>query len=163
FSHSQSPPKAGLNAVQDSIVVKRVYGEATTPLGILRFGRMGSHWGLGMVHNDGNCLDCDRGDTVDRISFVTQPATDFYVRRMIDWNGVGPSKGRTGEGGQPFLYTNQDHTISFILALAKRDTEQQAKTKLQTGLSVFNYGLHFTYRSQKNDPAKFYLSTPFQP
>jgi len=27
---------------------------------------MGYHWGLGILHNDGNCLDCDFGDTYDR-------------------------------------------------------------------------------------------------
>jgi uncharacterized protein (TIGR04551 family) len=163
FSQSQSPPRAGLNSVQDSIEVKRVYGEVTTPLGILRFGRMGSHWGLGMLHNDGNCLDCDRGDTVDRIMFVAQPVTDFYISPMIDWNGIGPTSARTGEGGQPFPLTNQDQTISYIIAIARRDTEQQLKTKLQNGLSVLNFGIHFTIRSQKNDPAGFYANVPLQP
>ena len=52
--------------------MKRAYGEVSTPVGILRFGRMGSQWGLGMLHNDGNCLDCDFGDNVYRIQFVTE-------------------------------------------------------------------------------------------
>src|SRR5712692_1839363 len=101
FSNTQVPPQAGLNSFRNSIQVKRVYGEVTTPVGILRFGRMGSHWGLGMVHNDGNCLDCDHGDTVDRIMFVAQPLTDFYISPMIDWNGIGPTSARSGEVGQP--------------------------------------------------------------
>ena len=34
------------------------------------FGRMGYHWGLGILHNGGNCLDCDYGDTYDRVAFA---------------------------------------------------------------------------------------------
>ena len=165
FSNTQVPPQAGLNSFRNSIQVKRVYGEVTTPVGILRFGRMGSHWGLGMVHNDGNCLDCDHGDTVDRVMFVAPvpPLPDFYITPMIDWNGIGLTSERVGDIGQPYPLTNSDQILSFILAIAKRDTEQQAKTKLQNGQAVFNFGIHFTYRSQKNDPASYYKQFPFQP
>src|SRR5229473_3824512 len=165
FSNSQVAPQAGLNSFVNSVNVKRVYAEVTTPVGMLRFGRMGFHWGLGMVHNDGNCLDCDHGDTVDRVMFVAPvpPLPDFYITPMIDWNGIGLTSERVGDIGQPYPLTNSDHTLSFILAIAKRDTEQQAKTKLQNGQAVFNYGLHFTYRNQKNDPAAYYKQFPFQP
>lgn len=163
FSNSQSSPVSGINSLRDSIAVRRVYGEVSTPIwgGILRFGRMGSHWGLGMLHNDGNCLDCDRGDTVDRIMFVAEPANGFFVTPMVDWNAVGPTSDRTGEGGQPFPLSNQDSVISLSIALARRDVESQAKQKLQNGLAVFNYGLYFTYRSQKYDAANFY-QPPFR-
>src|SRR5205823_1749380 len=51
-----------------TVNVKRVWGRVNTQLGELLFGRMGYHWGLGILHNDGNCLDCDYGDTYDRIA-----------------------------------------------------------------------------------------------
>ena len=51
--------------------MKRAYGEALTPFGALAIGRMGSQWGLGMLANAGDCLDCDSGDAADRIAFVT--------------------------------------------------------------------------------------------
>ncbi len=163
FSNSQSSPTAGFNSLRNSIAVKRVYGEVSTPIwgGILRFGRMGSHWGLGMLRNDGNCLDCDRGDTVDRLMFVAEPASGFFVTPMVDWNAVGPTSERSGEGGQPFPLSNQDSVVSLGIALARRDVESQAKQKLQSGLSVLNYGLYFTYRSQKYDPTNFY-QPPFR-
>jgi uncharacterized protein (TIGR04551 family) len=161
FSNSQAAPQAGINAIANSINVKRVYAEITTPVGILRFGRMGFHWGLGMVHNDGNCLDCDHGDTVDRVMFVAQPAQDLYVSPMIDWNGIGPSSARIGEVGEPFPFTNSDQTLSFSIAIAKRDTEQQAKAKLLNNQTVLNYGIHLMYRTQKNDPARFIQNSPF--
>ena len=56
--------------VADVIKLKRVWGRVNTTLGELLFGRMGYHWGLGILHNDGNCLDCDYGDTYDRIAFA---------------------------------------------------------------------------------------------
>ncbi|MBI3180564.1 MAG: TIGR04551 family protein [Myxococcales bacterium] len=161
FSESQVPPRSGLNALQDSISLKRVYGEVSTPVGILRFGRMGSHWGLGMVRNDGNCPECDFGDHVDRLMFVTEPFTGIYVTPMLELNLEGPSSARQGGGGQPFDLSNEDDAHGYVVAIARRDTEQQARAKLENNLHVLNYGLHFTYRIQRNDPAEF-LGQPFQ-
>jgi uncharacterized protein (TIGR04551 family) len=151
LSNTQVPTSA-IDALQDSIVVKRAYGEVSTPIGILRFGRMGSHWGLGMLHNDGNCLDCDYGDTVDRIQFVTEPFSGWYLTPMVDFDLEGPISGTDAGQGQPVDLSNTDDSHSYILAIARRDTEQQERAKLDNGLSVFNYGLHFTYRVQRFDP-----------
>ncbi|WP_224249007.1 TIGR04551 family protein [Hyalangium gracile] len=152
FSQSQNPPPAG-TILKDSIFVKRAYGEVSTPVGILRFGRMGSQWGLGMLHNDGNCLDCDFGDNVDRIQFVTEPFAGFYVTPMVDFN----SEGLTSESVVPdpqresFDYTNSDDSHSYVIAIARRDTDQQTQEKLANNQGVLNYGLHFTYRTQRWD------------
>ncbi len=155
FSNSVSAPRSGINALGDSIAVKRIWGEVSTPVGILRFGRMGSHWGLGMTHNDGNCLDCDFGDTVDRVMFVAEPLAGYYVTPMVDINAEGPSSYRTSSG-QVFDASNSDDAHSAVIALARRDTESQARARLEAGQSVFNYGVHLTYRWQRNDPTDFY-------
>jgi uncharacterized protein (TIGR04551 family) len=149
FSESQTPPTSAINAFKDSIAVKRAYGEVSTPVGILRFGRMGSHWGLGMLRNDGNCLDCDFGDTVDRIQFVTEPFAGFYVTPMIDFNAEGVTSERRNTEGEPFDLTNSDDSHSYVLAVARRDTDQQVRAKLENNQGVLNYGLHFTYRTQR--------------
>jgi uncharacterized protein (TIGR04551 family) len=149
FSESQDPPSSGVNALKDSLSVKRAYGEVSTPVGILRFGRMGSHWGLGMLRNDGNCLDCDFGDTVDRVQFVTEPFAGFYVTPMIDFNAEGVTSDQTRVEGEPVDLTNSDDSHSYVLAIARRDTDQQAKAKLENNQGVLNYGLHFTYRTQR--------------
>ncbi|MBX5481566.1 MAG: TIGR04551 family protein [Myxococcaceae bacterium] len=151
-SNTQLPPQAGLNSFKDSILVKRAYGEVSTPVGILRFGRMGSHWGLGMLHNDGNCIDCDFGDTVDRIQFVMEPFTGWYAAGMLDFNVEGPTSEILDEQGQPFDLSNSDDTHSYVIAIARRDTEQQERAKLDNNLGVLNYGIHFTYRTNRNDP-----------
>ncbi|HLL02401.1 MAG TPA: TIGR04551 family protein [Myxococcaceae bacterium] len=149
FSESQEPPASGVNALRDSLAIKRAYGEVSTPVGILRFGRMGSHWGLGMLRNDGNCLDCDFGDTVDRVQFVTEPFAGFYVTPMIDFNAEGLGSDQTRTEGEPFDLTQADDSQSYVIAIARRDTDQQAKAKLDNNLGVLNYGLHFTYRTQR--------------
>ncbi|KFE63056.1 TIGR04551 family protein [Hyalangium minutum] len=151
FSESQDSSASAVTALRDSIVVKRAYGEVSTPVGILRFGRMGSHWGLGMLRNDGNCLDCDFGDTVDRIQFVTEPFSGFYVTPMIDFNDEGATSQQvTGDAQrESFDYSNADDSHSYVIAIARRDTDQQAKDKLENNQGVLNYGLHFTYRTQR--------------
>lgn len=160
FSENQAAPRSGVNSLQDSITIRRAYGEVSTPVGILRFGRMGSHWGLGMLRNDGNCLDCDNGDTVDRVQFVTEPYAGFYVTPMMDFNVEGPVSRRQLEAGQPYDVSNTDDAHSLIIAAARRETEQQAKAKLENNLSVFNYGVHFTYRTMRNESTDFYAADP---
>jgi len=156
FSNSSAPPRSGINSLQDSISVKRVWGEVSTPIGILRLGRMGSHWGTGMLYNDGNGLDNDWGDTVDRVSFTAEPIAGFYITPMLDWNVEGPSSVRMPEGGQPYDTSNSDEVHSYILAIARRDTETERLAKLDSNQTVFNYGLHFTYRVQRNDSIDYY-------
>jgi uncharacterized protein (TIGR04551 family) len=151
LSESQTAPRSAINSTLDSIQVKRVWGEVSTPVGILRFGRMGSQWGLGLLHNDGNCLDCDFGDTVDRLMFVSEPIPGYFIAPAIDFNVEGPATRRSDGVGQPVDLFNQDDAHSLVLVLARRDTPQQIKSKLESNLSVFNYGVHFEYRTQQYD------------
>jgi hypothetical protein len=61
-----------------SIRMTRAWLEVTTPVGQVRAGRMASHWGLGLIANDGNGFD-DRfgenrlGATFDRVMYATRP------------------------------------------------------------------------------------------
>jgi uncharacterized protein (TIGR04551 family) len=43
--------------------------------------------------------------------------------------------------------------------LSRKDTESQRKAKLDAGESVWNYGLHFTWRSQSYEAADYYGNT----
>ena len=57
-----------------------------TPVGELRFGRMPSHWGLGMVANSGDGYDSDCQTTADRIMFVTGiKSIDLYFAGTWDF------------------------------------------------------------------------------
>lgn len=149
FSDTQLPPNSAVNALRDSVQVKRAYGEVTTPVGLLRFGRMGAHWGLGLFRNDGECLDCDFGDNADRIMLVTEPFEGVYVTPILEFNSEGPNTGDIYFQREPIDLTNADDNTSLSLVVARRDTEQQIKAKLDNGQGVLNYGLFFTYRSQR--------------
>jgi hypothetical protein len=66
--------------VTDTIKVKRLWAEWKTAFGLLRIGRQPSHWGLGILANDGNGFRNDFGEayqgaTYDRIIFATRPVT----------------------------------------------------------------------------------------
>ncbi len=74
-----------------TVNVKRVWGRVNTQLGEFLFGRMGYHWGLGILHNDGNCLDCDYGDTSDRIAFAPRDFKGHHFTVMLDLLDKGQS------------------------------------------------------------------------
>jgi uncharacterized protein (TIGR04551 family) len=155
LSMGQVPPVQGLNAAVNSINVTRVWGEVATPVGILRFGRMPVQWGLGMYHNDGNCLDCDFGETQDRAQFVVEPLPGYYVIPSFDMNATGITGSIPYQNQGPFYnLARADDAYSFNLVLARKDTDAQARARLENNLSVFNYGVYFTFREQ------MYESTP---
>jgi len=87
---------------QDSIQLKRAWVEFQVPVGLMRVGRMPSHWGLGLLANGGGTGNLDPttpvgepprkaldhffaedfgdkhfGSTADRILFVTKPISIY--------------------------------------------------------------------------------------
>jgi uncharacterized protein (TIGR04551 family) len=172
FSQTQNPPTAGWNSTRDSILVKRAWGEVVTPLGMLRFGRMGSHWGLGLLANDGgpthvdngplvtrkdpfspmgHAFDSDYASTVDRVMFITK-VFGHYIIPMIDFTAEGPYFSFLNEmGGQAFDADQLDDVNSYILAIVKRDKPEDIKEILaQDGWSL-NYGAYYAFRNQALD------------
>src|SRR5262249_11551004 len=158
---TQVPPVPGVNSTQANLAVKRVWGEVATPLGLLKFGRMGDQFALGIVHNDGNCLDCDYGITVDRFQFVAEPLPGFFLIPTLDFDIEGLVSGKTISPGQPFDVTQSDDSHTFGIVLARKDTDQKARTKLDAGGTIVNYGLYFQYRSQRNEYNQNGNTTPF--
>ncbi len=182
FSQGQQAPVEGVNAIKDSILVKRVWGEVMTPLGLLRFGRMGSEWGLGLLANDGgpahvdngpmttrkdpfsptgHCFDCDYGSTADRIMFITK-VFGHYIVPMVDFTSEGPTYTFVNEwGGQPFDYEQLDDVTSWILAIAKRDKPEDIAQTLAQGDWSLNYGVYFVFRNQAWDAIDFQTQSPY--
>ena len=156
LSNSQEPPTAGINSLSNSLAVKRVWGEVSLPLGAFYFGRMPSHWGLGMLRNDGSCLDCNWGDTVDRFVLVVEPWSGYYFAPMFEMNIAGVLSSPNAGSGQPMGLSTRDSSYTLGLVFARKDTESQRKARLNAGASFWNYGLHFTYRSQNHDAADYY-------
>jgi uncharacterized protein (TIGR04551 family) len=108
-------------ADRDAVLPKRAWAEVQTPVGLLSFGRMPSHWGLGILANDGAGLDQDYGDTVDRLQFaiapVTTPVGKLAIVPILDFDaeGVLQEDQQNPSGGQPFDLDSADDARTFGL------------------------------------------------
>ena len=150
FSSTQWAPSAGQNAQTDSVVVKRVWGEYLTPVGLLRFGRMPNHWGLGMLANGGDGYDSDYQSTVDRVMLVTGiKQYDIYFAAAWDFTNEGAISSALGEQqGQPYDLAQGDDVDQYVFVAVRRKNPELQKLELARGNVVMNGGVYFTYRNQ---------------
>jgi uncharacterized protein (TIGR04551 family) len=137
------------------IVIHRVYGEALTPIGVIAAGRMGSHWGLGILTNGGDCLDCDSGDAADRIAFIT-PIGGFIWAASFDFSATGP----TAPAADPSHSVELDPTTdvrTVTLAFLRWKDDLGIERRRKAGKPTFDLGAYFSYRWQQNDVPATYL------
>ena len=136
---------------------KRAWGEVQTPVGLLGFGRMPSEWGLGILANAGGGVDDDFGDTVDRIQFalppVSTPLGKLSFVPILDFDSEGvlyrdPRAGNTGVG-QPFDAESGDDGRTYAVKIARLDTEDEIRRKLERNQSSVNFGVYYNYRTQR--------------
>jgi uncharacterized protein (TIGR04551 family) len=135
--------------------IHRVYGEALTPVGVIAAGRMGSHWGLGILTNGGDCVDCDSGDAADRIAFIT-PIGGFIWAASFDFSATGPQV--TAASGNHVLNVDPStdvRTVTFAFLRWKDDLAIERRRK--AGKGTFDVGGYFSYRWQQNDVPATYL------
>jgi uncharacterized protein (TIGR04551 family) len=154
FSNTQGPPTAGVNGTRNSIDVQRAWAEYLTPLGQVRFGRMPNQWGLGMMMNAGDCLDCDYQSNVDRIMFVSGlKSMDLYFGGAWDFVSTGPTSASAFDvyGGQPYNQANLTNVAQWTAFVAKRTSPEISRLKLSRGDVVLNGGLWTSYRRQELD------------
>jgi len=150
FDNTTEPPSAGINGYKDSVRVKRVWGEYSTPVGQLRFGRMPDHFGLGMYHNAGDGYDDDEQSTIDRILFITNfEALDLYVGGSWDF----PNEGATSEslqspGAQPYDLAQLDDVDQLSLIILHQKSPQLQRLALTRGELLINGGAYVQYRTQ---------------
>lgn len=157
FSRTQTPTSEGLNDVfSDAIRVKRLWGEVTTPLGQLRFGRQPDHFGMGILHNEGADLDNDFGDNVDRVLFSAKLG-DFYIMPAYDWVVSGPLSGPpTQPFGQEFDRGERDDVEQWNLIVIKKDSDEVVRQRLQNDRVSWEAGGYGTFRRQNWDVPDFY-------
>jgi len=144
------PPQAGVNSLTDSIVARRAWAEVRNrTLGELRFGRMGDHWGLGILANAGRGIDSDYQTDVDRIMLLTRLA-GITIFGAWDFASEGLLYQEPADlGGLAFDRSRLDDTDQFVVGAAWRQTEEEQRETLQRGDAVFNIGGRFVYRSQE--------------
>ncbi|MGH7294746.1 MAG: TIGR04551 family protein, partial [Polyangiaceae bacterium] len=154
FSTTQGPPTAGVNGWTNSINVNRIWGEYMTPVGQVRFGRMPSNWGLGMVANSGDGIDSDYQTTVDRIMFITGlKSIDLYFGGAWDFVSTGPTNANPFDvyGGQPYNTCNLCNVNEYVAFIAHRTNPELQRHMLSHGDLVINGGIYTVYRSQYLD------------
>jgi uncharacterized protein (TIGR04551 family) len=142
-------PQAGTNSLTDSIVARRAWAEVNIRgLGEIRFGRMGNHWGLGILANGGRGIDSDYQTDVDRILLSTRiaginifGAWDFTSEGLVYWE---PSD----IGGIPYDRSRLDDVDQLVVGAAYQATEEDQAAAIQRGDAVFNIGAYFQYRNQ---------------
>ena len=135
LSTSQSAP--------DQIEIKRAYAVATAlnEQLELRFGRMPDHWGLGMLRNSGDCLDCNYGDVVDRVS-ATLKIADHLISPIYTWRSSGPTfKPHGMEAAQGLDAYTWDDIEDFSIRVIRADHPEDIAERVAHGETVFNYGV----------------------
>ena len=157
FSTTQWAPVAGVNSTQNSITVKRVWGEYQSPVGLLRFGRMGDQWGLGMVYSAGNGHDSDYQTDVDRIMFVTGlKKYDLYVAGMWDFANDGATSATFAQQqGQPYNLSMADDLNQWGIQIFRKKNSDLQRLELAKGDFIVNGGVYFQYKTQHlaSDPS----------
>jgi uncharacterized protein (TIGR04551 family) len=153
---NQTYPQGDPRNDRPLIIPRRVWGELQTPLGLLSFGRMPSSWGLGILANDGQGLDQDFGDTVDRIQFaltpVPTPIGSLIFIPIYDFDSTGPliedPNGSAGVG-QPLNGDRGASARSLSIKIVRLDTEEEIRRMLERDEKSLNYGLYYSHRSQR--------------
>jgi len=139
----------------DALRIKRAYGEVLLPFGVLAAGRMGAHWGLGMLSNSGDCADCDSGDAQDRVALMT-PLAGHIFAAAYDMAWSGPTAGRRdGVRRIGIAPSTQVHGATFAF-LRWNDPLAHERRRKADKITV-NYGAYVAHRWQDRDAPYEYL------
>lgn len=135
--------------------IKRAYGEILTPIGYFAAGRMGNMWGLGVMSNGGDCLDCNLGDQADRVAFVTSLGQHLWAL-AYDFSAVAPVQYRKDSQRQLVLDPSTDvQSVTFAVMNIKDDSTRHRRRR--AGKWTLEYGVFGSYRWQNNDVPAAYL------
>ncbi|MBU0550143.1 TIGR04551 family protein [Myxococcota bacterium] len=150
---------SGMNAAStgqrsggDSVRATRAWAEIGTPIGLLTAGRMGVHWGMGLLAHAGDELDSDQGNTVDMIG-LAMPLLYHIIGVSYELSATGPTISPWEGIGQDIDADPSDDVRSISLALLSINTPAIREIKRRDGRPALDYGLVYAYRWQdKDDP-----------
>lgn len=159
----QESPRRGINSVTDNIVVKRLWGRVTALNDQLelRVGRVPDQWGIGMLYNPGDCLDCDWGTNVDRLA-VSFRAVNHVFMPMVDWISKGPAHKAFGYwDAMPVDALSWDDAMQYGIRIFREDSREDVHDALLHNKTVVNYGMSNVVRLQARDlPGDYYTGDP---
>jgi uncharacterized protein (TIGR04551 family) len=137
--------------------IKWAYGEELTPIGLFVAGRMGNDWGLGMLANSGDCLDCDTGDAADRIAWIA-PMVGHIFALAYDFSATLATapvpSGATYVDVEP---SADVHTVTAAFLRYKSPLSLARRRKAHK--TTLEYGAYFSHRWQQDDIPAAYLPT----
>lgn len=140
-----------------AVMVKRAYGEVLTPFGLLAAGRMGNHWGLGMLANGGDCDNCDFGDAADRIAFIAPIAHHLWAA-SFDFTSTGPFLSTKSELRAVDIAPSAN-VYSLTFAVLNYRSPGSLLRRRKAGRWTFEYGAYASHRWQTDDIPATYLAT----
>jgi uncharacterized protein (TIGR04551 family) len=151
-------PAASPGQLPNQVIrIKRAYGEVLTPIGYFAAGRMGNQWGLGMLSNGGDCLDCNLGDAADRLAFVTALVGHLWAL-AYDFSAVDQVPFRKDAQRRLVLDNSTDvRSITFAFMNVRDELARRRRTK--AGKLTFEYGAFVSHRWQDFDAPESYLPT----
>jgi uncharacterized protein (TIGR04551 family) len=148
FSGTQDAP-SWRNTMQNAISVRAVWGEVLLKnIGMLKFGRMPSHFGMGLLANDGSGIDDDYGDTADRVLFATKLFSTIFA---VGWDfpASGPTSMKwSQQSGQAYDASQVDDVNQWLLVVAYKQEREEEERLLSLGKPAFAAGLYALYRTQ---------------
>jgi uncharacterized protein (TIGR04551 family) len=153
-SANQISPRES-DAFQNAVRINEAYGQIDSFFGRLKAGRMDFDWGLGTYANGGDCVDCDYGDHVDRVKYLSRPIFNLRASAAIDFPSQGPtSAGADRVDGQPYdlgqIDDARQYTFSILKKpLTKKEKEQRQKHLKEDQKPAYDGGVLFSYRQQK--------------
>lgn len=141
--------------------IKRAYTQVLTPIGLIAVGRMGNHWGLGMLANSGDCTGCDSGDASDRIAFAL-PVLRHVFAVAYDMSATGPfvpDHTRTR-----VVDVERRANVHSVTAAVLRSRSPSSLARRRRGSRLtFEYGAYGSYRWQRLDVPSSYLPLTVDP
>src|SRR6185312_15493480 len=156
-SYVGSPQGTSSQVTMNAIRVKRAWGEALTPIGLLAAGRMGNQWGLGILANGGDCADCDSGDAADRIAFLS-PILGHILAFAYDFSATGPFVTRS-DGVRLVDLAPSAASQTFTFAFLKWEDDLGRRRRRAAGKDTIEYGAYVSHRWQSDDVPATYLPT----
>ncbi|UCD85703.1 MAG: hypothetical protein JSU92_05790 [Deltaproteobacteria bacterium] len=155
---------------------RQLWVEWESPVGVLRLGQMASHWGLGLVSNDGeNRLnefgESYYGDLYWRALFGTKPLKFFSDSDLADrlvlgvgydivWRDENASF-EDGDRGSEFVlscfYDDPDHIFAGVY-LALRDQEDDDGDEVKATA----YDIYLSWKSGSDEEGGLVLSAAFE-
>ena len=154
--------------------VKALYGEADTIIGTFKAGRVPTHWGLGLVYNDGGVykrdqqmieghgwknLDADASDAIDKIEWrIRDPFVDIlYLSFSWDFANSGLASYSPDSYSQAFDLSEGDDVLQFTISVFDRPISQQEvdtryRKLFETREWTVDWGAFYSYRSQDQAP-----------